>query len=93
MASASVQSFLLREVTVTPSEPPASEPSRSGQPPSAESKPSHTLREEEEFLDWSENQARSPRQRRGLDVRMFFILLIFSLILILGLVGLFRGWY
>jgi hypothetical protein len=55
--------------------------------------PPRTPREEEEFLDWSENQARPARHLLRLDAGLMILLLILSLLLILGVVAYLRGWH
>ncbi|HEY2585658.1 MAG TPA: hypothetical protein VGI81_07835 [Tepidisphaeraceae bacterium] len=61
---------------MTPSEPP----------------PPRSQREEEEFLDWSENQARPRRSLLGIDFGLLIILLVVTVLLVVALVAIFgRG--
>jgi hypothetical protein len=74
MESNGVQFLPFREVSLTPSEQP----------------PPRSPREEEEFLDWSENQRRPRRSLLGLDLGVFVLLLVVTALLVIGLVGFYR---
>jgi len=69
-----VQFLPVREVSLTPSEQP----------------PPRSPREEEEFLDWSENQRRPRRSLLGLDLGVLVLLLAVTVLLVIGLVEFFR---
>ena len=58
----------------------------------SEQPPPRSQREEEEFLDWSENQARPRRSLLGVDLGLLIILLAVTLFLVVALVLIFgRG--
>jgi hypothetical protein len=49
--------------------------------------PPRSPREEEEFLDWSENQARSRRSLLGVDLALFVLLLLVAVLVAVAVMG------